>query len=78
MPRICRVAVEGIPYHITQRGNGRQQVFCSDADHQMYLDLLARDACKERLRIHAWCLMPNHTHLIATPERPDSMAAALS
>ena len=77
MPRIRRIAVEGVPYHITQRGNGRQQVFFNDADHQLYLDLLARHAARARLRIHAYCLMPNHTHLIATPERPDSMPAAL-
>ncbi|HYA16673.1 MAG TPA: transposase, partial [Bryobacteraceae bacterium] len=78
MARIRRICLEGVAYHITQRGNGRQQVFFSDADRQLYLDLLARYAGEERLRIQAYCLMPNHTHLVATPERPDSMPAALS
>lgn len=78
MPRIRRIAIEEIPYHITQRGNARQQVFFTDADHQLYLDLLARHAAQTRLRVHAYCLMPNHIHLIATPERPESMPAALS
>ncbi|HWE52271.1 MAG TPA: transposase [Bryobacteraceae bacterium] len=78
MPRIARIAIEGIPYHITQRGNGRQQIFFCDADYQLYLDLLVRSAAQARLRLHAYCCMPNHTHLIATPERPDSMPKALS
>jgi putative transposase len=78
MPRIRRIAIEGISYHLTQRGNGRQQIFFSDADCQLYLDLLARYAAEARLRLHAYCVMPNHTHLIATPERAGSMSAALS
>jgi putative transposase len=77
MGRIARIALEGIAYHITQRGNARQQIFFDDADHLLYLDLLTRYAAKSRLAVHAWCLMPNHVHLIAVPERPNSMSAAL-
>jgi len=77
MARIARIALEGIAYHITQRGNARQQVFFDDADHQLYLDLLTRYSTESRLAIHAWCLMPNHVHLIGIPERPNSMSAAL-
>ncbi len=77
MPRIARVAIENVPYHITQRGNARQQVFFDASDYRLYLDLLRVFAGDARLQLTAYCLMPNHVHLIAVPERPDSMASAL-
>ena len=77
MSRIPRVVLEGIPYHITQRGNGRQQVFFEDRDYLLYLDLLRRHASAAGLSIWAYCLMQNHVHLVATPARARSMAQAL-
>ena len=77
MPRIARIAVEGVPCHITQRGNARQQIFFDETDYRLYLDLLERYSAAARLRIRAYCMMPNHVHLIGVPERPDSMARAL-
>jgi hypothetical protein len=38
MSRIARIVLEGVPYHVTQRGNGRQQVFFEDRDYKLYLD----------------------------------------
>ena len=58
MSRIARIVVEGVPYHITQRGNGRQQVFFDAADYQLYLDLLQRNATDAGLVIWGWCLSP--------------------
>ncbi len=40
MSRIARIVIEGIPYHVTQRGNARQQVFFEDRDYFLYRDLL--------------------------------------
>ena len=77
MPRIARIVLENIPYHITQRGNGRQQVFFDDQDYRLYLDLLRIYAEDAQLRLWAYCLMPNHVHLIAVPEPADAMASAL-
>ncbi len=77
MSRIARVSIAGVPYHVTQRGNGRQQVFSSNQDYRLYLDLLRRNAEHFRLRIWAYCLMPNHVHFIAVPESPAAMAKAL-
>jgi putative transposase len=77
MARIARIAAEGVPYHITQRGSGYQEVFRSVADHQIYLDLLRANCSKFALEVWAFCLMPNHVHLIAVPLRPDSMARTL-
>jgi putative transposase len=77
MPRIARIILEQIPYHITQRGNARQQLFFDAQDYRLYLDLLWDRSKAAGLGILAYCLMPNHVHLIAVPERGDSMAAAL-
>ncbi len=77
MSRIARIILEGVPYHITQRGNGRQQVFFEDRDYILYLDLLRNNCTEERLSIWAYCLMPNHIHLITMPERAAAMAQAM-
>ncbi|MBI2687254.1 MAG: transposase [Acidobacteria bacterium] len=65
MPRKPRFAPAGYFNHITQRGNYRQQTFFSAADHQHFLDLLARHAAARNIDILGYCLMPNHYHLIA-------------
>lgn len=77
MARIARVVVEGVPYHVTQRGNGRQQVFQSGMDYALYRSLLKENAKQYEVSILAYCLMPNHTHLVCVPARPDSLARAL-
>ena len=77
MPRIARVVVEGLPHHITQRGNGRQVVFDDARDRQVYLNLLREYAERYRLRISAWCLMSNHVHLLGVPEAAGALARAL-
>src|SRR5262245_11366809 len=74
MARIARVVVPGMPHHLTHRGIRRSDVFWDDEDRLRYLDLF-RSACKEfLLRIWAFCLMSNHVHYVAVPERPDSIA----
>lgn len=77
MARIARVVIPGVAHHITQRGNARQRVFVEESHYRLYLRLLRRRAGEHGLRIWAWCLMPNHVHLIAVPERADSLARAL-
>ena len=77
MSRIARVTVPDVPYHVTQRGNGRRAIFFNDADRRTYLRSLARYSEEHRLRVWAYCLMDNHVHLVAVPERPDSLARAL-
>jgi hypothetical protein len=57
-----------------RRGATAGSIFFCDADYyQLYLDLLTRYAANARLRLRAYCCMPNHTHLIVTPERPMSL-----
>lgn len=73
MARIARVIAAGIPHHVTQRGNRRMQTFFSDEDYVAYLSLMAEWCSKCRVEIWAYCLMPNHVHLIAVPESEDSL-----
>ena len=75
MSRIARVVVPGYPHHITQRGNRRQQTFFSDGDYRAYIRFLAKEKERAEAEIWAYCLMPNHTHVVVVPKRPDSLAA---
>ena len=77
MSRIARVVLPDVPCHITQRGNSGQQVFFDDADRRLYIDLLRHNTSKSGVLVWAYCLMPNHVHLIAVPLRPTALARAL-
>ena len=77
MVRIARVVVPGVPHHITQRGNNRQDVFFVDDDRRVYLSILREQSEKYGLEILGWCLMTNHIHLIARPSAPESLAKSL-
>jgi putative transposase len=74
MPRIARAIAVGTPHHITQRGNYRQAVFTDQEDYSLFLDILVRCAPRDELEIWAYCLMPNHVHLVGVPQRQDSLA----
>ena len=73
MPRIARVVVPDVPYHVTQRGNYRQDVFEDDADKLIYLDFFTLYAKKHRLKIYAYCLMDNHVHFVVEPKDEKSL-----
>jgi len=68
VPRLARVVCAGSPHHVTQRGNRRVQVFFSDWDRREYLNLLGVYARRHGLAVLAYCLMPNHVHLIVVPQ----------
>ena len=74
MSRTARLVVPGMPHHITQRGTRRFNVFHDEADRLDYLSLFAENCHEFRLAIVAYCLMTNHVHYIAIPERTDSIA----
>jgi putative transposase len=78
MARISRAVIPGLPHHVTQRGNRRQRTFFEASDNTRYLDLMA-EACEwHSVEIWAWCLMPNHSHLIAVPGTEASLRLAMS
>ena len=58
---------------MTQRGNRRERVFFEDGDYALYLDLLAEAAARANVAIWAYCLMPNHVHIIAVPSDDDGL-----
>jgi putative transposase len=74
MPRISRIVVPGYPHHITQRGNRRQKVFFSDKDYETYMSLVSKALISTDTRVLAYCLMPNHVHLIAVPSADDGLS----
>jgi REP-associated tyrosine transposase len=78
MARLARAVFPGIPHHVTQRGNGRQQTFFNADDYRAYRDLLAEHAQAAGVEVWAWVLMPNHVHLILTPTEPDALRRALA
>ncbi|OGR32821.1 MAG: hypothetical protein A2091_06025 [Desulfuromonadales bacterium GWD2_61_12] len=67
MPRIARTLADECCYHLINRGNGRQQVFHKDGDYQAFIDLLLQWRGDYGMKILAWCLMPNHFHLLVQP-----------
>lgn len=73
MARLARLTLPGYPHHILQRGNNRQTVFACASDYQTFLDLLGEQARTFRVAIHAYVLMDNHFHLLATPEGEDAV-----
>jgi putative transposase len=67
MARLSRVVVPEVPHHVTQRGNRRQAIFSEPGDYALYRDLLAERCAKNGVVCWAYCLMPNHVHLILNP-----------
>ena len=77
MARPARLVLPGIPHHVTARGARREPTFYSDDDYAYYLALLGRGCAKAGTAIWAWCLMPNHVHLLLVPSTPSGLADAL-
>ncbi|HWR67687.1 MAG TPA: transposase [Desulfomonilia bacterium] len=76
MARIARVVVPGVPHHIIQRGNRRLKTFFCEADYRVYRSLISTFCRQHGVEIWAYCLMPNHVHLIAVPGSEDSIRKA--
>jgi putative transposase len=77
MARLSRIVVPDIPHHVTQRGNRRQALFTYRSDYALYRDLLAERCRSNGVACWAYCLMPNHVHLILTPVTADGLSRAV-
>jgi putative transposase len=77
MPRSARIVLPGIPHHITHRGNNKQIIFCDANDYIQYLNLLKNYSSKYTDKIHAYCLMPNHIHLVVVPAEENTLALTI-
>ena len=74
MARIARVVVPDLPHHVTQRGNRREPVFFEADDYRLYRRLVAAAALRAGTAVWAYCLMPNHVHLILEPQTHTGLA----
>lgn len=73
MARLPRLTLPGHLHHVLQRGNNRQPIFLDDADCQSMLGLLAQQARAHAVALHAYVLMGNHFHLLATPSTREGL-----
>lgn len=67
MARMPRAVIPGFPHHVTQRGNRKQTTFFRSSDYRHYLDLLQEARELQEVKVWAYCLMPNHVHLVLVP-----------
>jgi putative transposase len=77
MARLARIVVPGLPHHLTARGNRREPIFFEDGDQDLYCDMLAEQCARAAVEVWAYCLMPNHVHLILQPQTADRLGRAL-
>ncbi|MEN6452162.1 MAG: transposase [Thermoguttaceae bacterium] len=77
MARLARLVVPGLPHHVTQRGNRRQQTFFNDDDDAVDIELMADWRQERGVDVRAYCLMPNHVHLLPIPKSEDGLARAI-
>lgn len=77
MARLPRLTLPGLPHHVILRGNNRQPIFADDDDHRLMLALLQEAAQRHGVAVHAWVLMPNHLHLLLTPQDSAGLPALM-
>jgi putative transposase len=77
MARLARIVAAGVPHHVTQRGNRREPIFFEDGDQDIYRHMLAEQARRHGVEVWAYCLMPNHVHLIMVPQVVEGLGRAM-
>ena len=74
MPRIPRAFVDGFIYHVSNRGNGKRNVFHKAEDFQTFANLLRLGKGLYSIKVLAYCLMPNHFHVVAWPSKAEDLS----
>jgi putative transposase len=74
MPRIARGIVDGLVYHILNRGNGGQIVFHKEKDYDAFIELMELAKQQFPIKIFAYCLMPNHFHIVVSPSKGEDLS----
>jgi putative transposase len=77
MARLPRLSFAGLPHHVIQRGHNGQTIFTRPADYQLMLDLLLEYGRTFDVAVHAYVLMPNHFHLLLTPQSANGLPLML-
>jgi len=78
MPRINRVDVGGEVYHVLNRANARVQIFDNDKDYKQFEDILEEAVERFNMNLLAYCIMPNHWHLVLYPKTDGEMQSFMS
>jgi putative transposase len=74
MPRPLRTAPGGFVYHVLNRANGKRRIFENDRDYLAFERVLAEVQERLPMRILAWCVMPNHWHLLLWPQNDGDLS----
>jgi len=77
MPRSARSLVNGMVYHVLNRGNGQQQLFYKEKDYDFFKELLYKAKARFSLFVYAYSIMPNHFHLAVKSEDADNISRAM-
>jgi len=74
MPRVHRYLADGYFYHVINRGNGKQKIFHKDQDFAVFIQIMKEAKKHFSIDIFAYCLMPNHFHMVLMPNQPDHLS----
>ncbi len=74
MPRIHRYLADGYFYHVINRGNGKQKIFHKDQDFAVFIQIMKEAKKHFSIDIFAYCLIPNHFHMVLMPNQPDHLS----
>jgi putative transposase len=77
MGRSLRIAEAGLVYHVLNRGKGRRTLFYKDEDYRAFEHVLEEAQARLPTRLFAYCLMPNHWHMVLWPEQPEQLSRFL-
>ena len=77
MARKARFVIPGQATHVLVRGHNQQTIFSSELDYKYYLDWLGQAAKDFGCAVHAFALMPNHAHILLTPQKEESLARTM-
>jgi len=77
MPRLPRISVPNVTFHVVQRGNDRGRTFFDERDFRTYVLLLSRISRRYQTSVHAYVLMTNHVHLLMTSQRQDGISLTM-
>jgi putative transposase len=73
MPRVARIIGAGYPHHVVQRGNNKEKIFLKRGDYERYLSFLLKYSEEKEAAVLAYCLMPNHVHLLVRPSKAEAL-----
>ena len=74
MPRIARGLGDNFIYHVLNRGNGKQKVFHNEQDYKIFIELMRKAKLRHPIKILAYCLMPNHFHIVLIPSKAENLS----